>query len=51
MPDYKKMYSLIFHASTDAIRELEHENYGNAKEILIHAQLKCEAIYMEEDEK
>ena len=51
MPDYKKMYSLIFNATTDAIREMEQGNFGNAKEILIHAQLKCEAIYIESDEE
>lgn len=34
MPDYKKMYHLLFNAITDALTQLEAQNYGNAKDAL-----------------
>ena len=46
MPDYKKMYHLLFNAITDALTQLEAQNYGNAKDALISAQQKAEEIYI-----
>lgn len=47
MPDYQKMYAILFNAMTDAIENMEDANYGTAKEILIQAQQKTEELYIE----
>lgn len=39
LPSY---YTTLFNAVTDALRELEKQNYGNAKELLVHGQLQAE---------
>ena len=46
MPDYKKMYHLLFNAITDTLTQLEAQNYGNVKNALISAQQKAEEIYI-----
>ena len=46
MPDYKQLYILMVDASERAIEEIENQNYGAAKEILIAAEQKCEEIYI-----
>ena len=46
MPDYEKMYHLLFNAITDALEQIESQNYGNAKAQLISAQQKAEEIYI-----
>ena len=46
MPDYKELYILMVDASEKAIEEIEKQNYGAAKEILIAAEQKCEKIYI-----
>ena len=46
MPDYEKMYYLLFNAITDALEQIESQNYGNAKAQLISAQQKAEEIYI-----
>ena len=46
MPDYEKMYHLLFNAITDALEQIESQNYGNAKAKLISAQQKAEEIYI-----
>ena len=33
MEDYQKLYTTMFNAFTDALRELEKQNYGSAKDI------------------
>ena len=43
---YRKMYTTLFNALTDAIRELEIKNYGRAEEILKKAQCDAEDIYI-----
>ena len=48
MPDYQKLYTLLFNAVTDAVEELEKMNLGRAKELLISAQQQAEERYMEE---
>ena len=47
MVDYEKLYYIMVNASEDAIEEIEKRNYGNAKEILITAERRCEDIYIE----
>ena len=44
--DYQKMYTTLFDAITDALSQIETQNYGDAKEILISAQKKAEEIYI-----
>jgi len=46
MPDYEKMYHLLFNAITDALTQLETQNYGDVKDALIFAQQKAEEIYI-----
>ena len=46
MTDYKELYVLMVDASEKAIEEIEKQNYGAAKEILIVAERKCEEIYI-----
>ncbi len=46
MPDYEKMYHLLFNAITDALEQIEQQNFGSAKNLLIAAQQEAEEIYM-----
>ena len=46
MPDYEKMYYLLFNAITDALEQIEQQNFGSAKDLLIAAQQEAEEIYM-----
>jgi len=48
MPDYEKMYYLLFNAVTDSLRRMEQMNFGTATEILKKAQIDCEEMYMED---
>ena len=47
---YQKLYTLLFNAVTDAIRDLEQENVGLAKQRLTEAQQQCEEHYMVQDD-
>lgn len=47
MPDYQKMYSALFNAITDALEQLQAQNIGLARELLMAAQLKTEELYIE----
>ena len=40
MTDYLKMYLTLFNAITDALAQIEKQNYGDAKSTLIAAQQK-----------
>ena len=40
--DYKKLYTHLFNALTDAIEEVHNQNFGAAKRILIRAQQETE---------
>ena len=42
MENYQKMYSTLFNAITDALAQIEKQNYGDAKSTLIAAQQKAE---------
>ena len=46
MANYDKMYSLLFNAITDALEQIEQQNFGSAKELLISAQQQAEEIYI-----
>ena len=50
MPDYRKLYTLLFNAVTDAVEELEGLNVGRAKKLLIAAQRQAEEQYLESEE-
>ena len=39
-------YHLLFNAITDALKKIEGQNYGDAKDLLIAAQQKAEEIYI-----
>lgn len=47
MPDYEKMYHLLFNAVTDSLRQMEAMNFGTAAGLLKQAQTDCEEIYVE----
>ena len=44
--NYEKLYHLLFNAITDALEQMEKQNFGTAKETLIAAQQKAEEIYI-----
>ena len=46
MEKYQKMYSTLFNAITDALAQIENQNYGDAKSTLIAAQQKAEEMYI-----
>ena len=58
MPDYQKMYCLMFHAAEDAISILGTPPYSaeeiavrtKAVDTLIAAQQACEDIYVESED-
>ena len=49
MPDYQKLYTLLFNACTDALVQLEQQNFGAAKQALIEAQQQAEEQYISEE--
>ena len=44
--NYEKLYHLLFNAITDALEQMEKQNFGTAKETLIAAQQQAEEIYI-----
>ena len=46
MENYQKMYSTLFNAITDALAQIEKQNYDDAKSALIAAQQKAEEMYI-----
>ena len=46
MTDYLKMYLTLFNAITNALAQIEKQNYGDAKSTLIAAQQKAEEMYI-----
>ena len=48
MADYKKMYTTLFNAITDALRLMDGEKFVDAAVVLATAQLQTEEMYMEE---
>ncbi len=43
---YEELYHLLFNAATDALRAMERENFGQARDLLVQAQQACEERYM-----
>lgn len=50
MPDYQEMYFHLFNAITDALVQLERQNYGLAAECLKAAQIDGENAYLTAEE-
>lgn len=48
MPDYQRMYFQLFNAITDALENLEQQNYGLAVDCLKEAQVNGENAYLTE---
>lgn len=48
MPDYEKLYRIVFNGITDALDAIERENYQRAKEMLVKAQQAAEDYYVED---
>ena len=48
MPDYEKLYHILFNAAADASELLPDGD--EARELLIRAQLQCEDLVIEEEE-
>ena len=46
MENYAKLYHLLFNAITDALEQIEKQNFGSAKDLLIAAQQQAEEIYI-----
>lgn len=44
--DYQVLYHQLFNACTDAINDLENQNFGQAKSRLIAAQQEAEEQYL-----
>ena len=42
MEDYTKLYHLLFNAITDALEQMNAQNFGSAKETLVSAQQKAD---------
>ena len=51
MTDYQKMYTMLFNAITDALMQMEKQNYGSAKETLISAQQRAEELYLSAEDE
>lgn len=51
MPDFEAMYFQLFNAMTDILTQLEQQNYGQAKQLLITAQQQAEQQYLDAEEK
>ena len=48
---YKKMYFHLFNAVTDALAQMERQNFGAAAELLVQAQQTCEEIYLDAEDE
>ena len=51
MVNYQKMYHLLMDASEKALAELENQNYGRAKDLLMEAECDAEELYITATEK
>ena len=47
MPEYEKMYHILFNAITNALRELEAGRNELAARLLMEAQRETEKLYIE----
>ena len=46
MPDYIKMYAILFNAATDALRAIDENDTEKARRLLITAQQRAEELYI-----
>lgn len=44
--DYKPLYHKLFNACTDALTDMEKQNFGQARVRLICAQQEAEELYL-----
>ena len=51
MLDYQKMYTHLFNEISDALDDMARQNYGIARDRLMHAQLYAEELYVEDTEE
>ena len=47
MPDYQKLYTMLFNSITDAVELIEELDVKAARDLLIAAQQKAEDEYIE----
>ena len=47
---FRRMYLTLFHAVTDALNEMETQNFVEARQLLMQAQIDCEEIYIQAGE-
>lgn len=50
MPDYEKLYRIVFNSITDALDAIDGEDYQRAKKVLVKAQQAAEDCYVEDGE-
>ena len=50
MPDYEKLYHLLFNPITDAVEHLERKESSLARFLLMEAQRKAEELYISSEE-
>ena len=50
MMEYEKLYAQMVEAAEQAIAAIERADYGQAKQILISAEQRCEAENLEMEE-
>lgn len=48
---YKKMYFHLFNAVSDALAQMERQNFGAAAELLVQAQQDGEEIYLDAEDE
>ena len=48
---YKELYFHLFNQITDALEEMERQNFGRSRDILIRAQQEAEEVYLNAGEK
>ncbi len=48
MQNFKKMYFCLFNTITDALWAIEKQDFARAQAILIQAQQRTEALYLDE---
>jgi hypothetical protein len=47
MVNYEKMYMVLFNGITDALRDMQQQNYGFAMFTLVESQKRAEYIYID----
>ena len=49
MKNYQPLYTILFNAITDSLRQIEAQNYGLARDLLIQAQQETELRYITDE--